>query len=190
MWRKANKTLAPTGIGHLLAWAPLVCISASANPAQINDKVLKAPPRANHYPAWPLQSSRMGRWCGGNAGFTDVKNQVPVRADTRFRLASASKFATQMLLARLVEQGRLDLSAPISHYLPDCPRKTYPTTSLQPAAHIAGMPHHDPLLDANALRVTGKRTRLVELFFPSNTFCKFRSPGQVVTRVAFLLSVR
>lgn len=53
------------------------------------------------------------------SGFADVEARRPVTAATRFKWGSASKWLTSVAVLRLVEQGRLDLDAPIARYLPD-----------------------------------------------------------------------
>jgi CubicO group peptidase (beta-lactamase class C family) len=52
-------------------------------------------------------------------GVTNTDDPQPVTADTIFTIASISKTVTATAMMRLVEQGRLDLKAPIRKYLPD-----------------------------------------------------------------------
>ena len=52
-------------------------------------------------------------------GVTSVDDPLPVTADTAFPLASISKTVTATAMMRLVEQGRVDLRAPVRKYLPD-----------------------------------------------------------------------
>jgi CubicO group peptidase (beta-lactamase class C family) len=52
-------------------------------------------------------------------GVTNVDAPQPVDGDTLFRIASTTKTFTGTVVMRLVEQGKLDLSAPVRHYLPD-----------------------------------------------------------------------
>src|SRR3954469_15798303 len=52
-------------------------------------------------------------------GITNVDAPVAVDGDTLFRIASTTKTFTGTTVMRLVEQGKLDLSAPIRRYLPD-----------------------------------------------------------------------
>src|SRR5687767_12718943 len=52
-------------------------------------------------------------------GVTNVDEPQPVDGDTLFRIASTTKTFTGTVVMRLVEQGVLDLSAPIRRYLPD-----------------------------------------------------------------------
>ena len=56
-------------------------------------------------------------------GFADLENRTPATPLTRFRIASISKALTGTVAARLYEQGKLDLDAPIQRYLTDFPEK-------------------------------------------------------------------
>lgn len=52
-------------------------------------------------------------------GVTNVFNPLEVTRDTLFQVASNTKTMTGVLGMRLVEEGKLDLNAPIRRYLPD-----------------------------------------------------------------------
>ena len=76
-------------------------------------------------------------------GFADVENRVPVTPVTRFRIASISKPVTAAALGLLVEQGRLDLDAPVQRYVPGFPQKPWPITTRLLAGHLAGIRHYN-----------------------------------------------
>jgi serine beta-lactamase-like protein LACTB, mitochondrial len=75
-------------------------------------------------------------------GFADLENRVDVRPPTRFRIGSVSKLLTAAALARLQEQGRLDLDAPVQRYVPAFPKKEQEITTRQLAGHLAGIRHY------------------------------------------------
>jgi CubicO group peptidase (beta-lactamase class C family) len=52
-------------------------------------------------------------------GVTNLDHPVPVDADTLFRIGSTTKTFTATAMMGLVEQGRVDLRAPVRKYLPD-----------------------------------------------------------------------
>ena len=54
-------------------------------------------------------------WAKG-FGFADVENRIPVTPDTVFHLASLTKTFAAILIMQLVEQGKLNLDEPMSHY--------------------------------------------------------------------------
>lgn len=52
-------------------------------------------------------------------GYTNHNHPGPVLSDTLFQIGSITKTMTATITMRLVEQGKLDLDAPIRHYLPE-----------------------------------------------------------------------
>lgn len=94
----------------------------------------------------------------GETGFADSAAQRPVTRQTRFRLGSVSKFVTVAMLARLVDQRRIDLDQPVHHYLSAYPHKESRFTVRQLAVHTAGIPHYqmpqDAALDARTAPYT------------------------------------
>jgi serine beta-lactamase-like protein LACTB len=57
-------------------------------------------------------------WAEG-FGFANPKKEIPAKAETVYRVGSVSKLFTDIAIMRLVEQGKLDLDAPVTKYLPD-----------------------------------------------------------------------
>jgi CubicO group peptidase (beta-lactamase class C family) len=53
------------------------------------------------------------------AGVCSVETKVPVTDDTVFQIGSITKPHTATLVMQLVDEGKLDLDAPIQHYLPN-----------------------------------------------------------------------
>src|SRR5438270_4545061 len=52
-------------------------------------------------------------------GVTSVENPLPVDEDTLFQYGSTGKTFTATAMLRLVEQGRVDLDAPVRTYIPE-----------------------------------------------------------------------
>lgn len=52
-------------------------------------------------------------------GITSVENPLPVTADTLFQIGSTTKTFTGTVIMRLVEQGKIDLDAPVRRYVPE-----------------------------------------------------------------------
>jgi CubicO group peptidase (beta-lactamase class C family) len=57
-------------------------------------------------------------------GLANMEWGIANTPDTKFRLGSITKQFTATLVMQLVEQGKLDLAAPITRYLPDYPART------------------------------------------------------------------
>ncbi len=72
-------------------------------------------------------------------GFADVAAKTPVTPSTLFRVGSVSKSLTSVGLALLVEQGKMDMDAPIQKYIPDFPQKDAPITVRMLAGHLSGI---------------------------------------------------
>jgi CubicO group peptidase (beta-lactamase class C family) len=75
-------------------------------------------------------------------GEAQVELKVPATSETVYRLGSVSKLLTVAALARLVEEGKLDLDAPVQKYVPTFPDKGTPITPRQLAGHLAGIRHY------------------------------------------------
>jgi CubicO group peptidase (beta-lactamase class C family) len=106
------------------------CLATAAQPASSaqtrEDRVLEtlselvtAKMREYQVPGVALGIIRDGKTTIRAFGVTSVEDPLPVTADTIFPLASISKTVTATAVMRLVEQGRLDLRAPVRKYLPD-----------------------------------------------------------------------
>ena len=85
------------------------------------------------------------RAAGGSSGARrsaapTSSSRCPVSTTTRLRIGSVSKPLTAAALGLLVEEGRLDLDAPVQRYVPDFPKKAWPITTRQLAGHLAGHP--------------------------------------------------
>ncbi|MBK8417582.1 serine hydrolase domain-containing protein [Candidatus Villigracilis saccharophilus] len=60
-----------------------------------------------------------GREYSAGFGVTSVENPLPVTPDTLFQVGSISKTFTATMLMQLVEQGKVDLDAPVKKYIKD-----------------------------------------------------------------------
>jgi CubicO group peptidase (beta-lactamase class C family) len=80
-------------------------------------------------------------WAEG-FGWADIEQRVPVRPSSKFRVGSVAKPMTAALLALIVEEGKIDLDAPVQRYVPGFPEKQYPITTRQLAGHLGGVRHY------------------------------------------------
>ena len=55
----------------------------------------------------------------GHAGYANKEFQIPVTAETKFRIASVSKPIISYAIYLLADQGKIDLNTHISNYLPE-----------------------------------------------------------------------
>ena len=75
-------------------------------------------------------------------GYADLEHRVPMSPSVKFRVGSISKSMTAASVAALVDDGRLDLDAPIQHYVPSFPEKAHPITTRQLGGHLGGIRHY------------------------------------------------
>lgn len=75
-------------------------------------------------------------------GVAEVENGVPLTAGHVFQLASITKQFTAAAILRLAADGRVDLDASITRYLPDAPTQGHPITVRQLLNHTSGIPDY------------------------------------------------
>lgn len=73
-------------------------------------------------------------------GVASVEFNVPVTDKTVFAINSITKAFTGVAAMRLVEQGKLDLSASVGHYLKGLPEPWRKVTIRQLLSHMSGLP--------------------------------------------------
>lgn len=86
-------------------------------------------------------------WAEGY-GLADPDREIPVTAETVYRVASVSKLFTALAVMQLVERGVLDLDAPITTYLPEFePDNPFekPITLRQIHSHRSGLVREPPV---------------------------------------------
>jgi CubicO group peptidase (beta-lactamase class C family) len=74
--------------------------------------------------AYAIPGAAVAVWAGGHEyvkgyGVTNIDHPLPVDGDTVFRIGSTTKTFTGTAIMRLVDQGKVDLDAPVRRYLPD-----------------------------------------------------------------------
>lgn len=75
-------------------------------------------------------------------GLASVELGVPMQPDMRFRIGSITKQITAAAVLKLVEEGKLELKAPVQRYLEELPKPWEGITVEQLLNHTAGIPNH------------------------------------------------
>ncbi|MGH9196153.1 MAG: serine hydrolase, partial [Acidimicrobiia bacterium] len=82
-------------------------------------------------------------------GLRDIKNNLPMTADTLLPIGSATKAFTTFLMGQLVDEGSLDWDKPVRNYLPEFRMvRSSLAEGLTPrdlVTHRSGVPRHDLL---------------------------------------------
>ena len=76
-------------------------------------------------------------------GMANMEWDIPNQPNTKHRLGSISKQFTAMLILQLAAEGKLDLQAPVTTYLPDYPKSTGDIiTTHHLLTHTSGIPNY------------------------------------------------
>ena len=76
-------------------------------------------------------------------GMANMEWDIPNEANTKHRLGSITKQFTAMLILQLVAEGKLDLQAPITTYLPDYPKTSGDIITIHHLlTHTSGIPNY------------------------------------------------
>jgi CubicO group peptidase (beta-lactamase class C family) len=121
-------------------------------------------------------------------GLANVEEEVPATADTVYRLLSVSKVFTAIETMRLVEEGLVDLDAPITDYLPDFSIQSRfpasgPITVRSILAHHSGLPRNECYAltsspeDDDVLRETVDALKTCHQAFPVGYRYKYSNVG-------------
>jgi len=112
---------------------------ASVHADNIDDLVQRAM-ASNRIPGLTLAVIKDGKPVKVKAyGLANIDYDIPTKTDTPFLLASMTKSFTAASVMMLVEQGKIDLDAPISKYLEDTPEAWKGITVRHLLSHTAGL---------------------------------------------------
>jgi D-alanyl-D-alanine carboxypeptidase len=88
-----------------------------------------------------------GRTWVGASGTLEQAGSVPVTTEAQFRIASITKVFVSIVVLQLVEEGKLQLDAPLSHHIPAHPDQR--VTIRQLLNHTSGVPDYSMSDDFN-----------------------------------------
>lgn len=75
----------------------------------------------------------------GVAGYADLAARKAATLETAFRIGSSSKALTSIAIGVVLDEGALDLDAPVSRYVPDLAAPLASITTRQAMSHTAGV---------------------------------------------------
>ena len=140
---RCSRALAICTLGIAVAG---VALSRSASPAGFPaPDALSRLMSTYHVPGAALALIKDGRIVLEKGyGYRDLATQAPVTTTTLFNIGSISKSFTALDIAKLVDQYRVNLDAPVIGYLPDLrlsdPQATRTLTLRQLLSHTSGLP--------------------------------------------------
>ncbi|WP_460623092.1 serine hydrolase [Hymenobacter tenuis] len=142
-------------------WLLLLLLLSSFSVAQATtspdslDRFVQAKMKQLRIPGLQLAVIRQGKIVKlEHYGLANLQDSIPVMAHTRFTINSITKAFVGVAVMQLVEEGKLDLTAPVSRYLPGLPAAWQPVTVRQLLTHTSGLPEvmndDDMVTEANA----------------------------------------
>ncbi len=82
-------------------------------------------------------------WSEG-LGVASKELNAPATRETKFRIGSSSQLFTTFLIAKMQEEGLLDLDSSFYDYIPEFPKKDFDFTLRMLAVQVAGFPESSP----------------------------------------------
>src|SRR5689334_23483639 len=159
-----------------LATLIMLCLATAArayDTAPVNDPQALgfSPPRLARIVAWQQTEVDAGAFSGAVAaiarngkvaylrsvGFRDNAKTIPLQPDAIFWIASMTKPVTSVAAMMLVEEGKLDLAAPVHRYLPELKDMMVGVETTDPASgqsKLALEPQKRPMTVEDLLRHT------------------------------------
>ena len=131
-------------------------------------------------------------WAKG-FGFADPKSKTPATAETIYRVGSVSKLFTDIAVMQLVEQGKIDLDAPVTRYLPNFrPRNSFgkDITLRQLMSHRSGLVREPPVgnyfeTTEPSLARDHRQSQQTALVYPPESHTKYSNAA--IATVGFVL---
>jgi len=128
-------------------------------------------------------------WAEG-FGCADLEKRIPVAAEMRFRIGTASTALTSAAVGRLLEEDQLKLDEVIQTYVPEFPQKPWPVTLRQLMGHVAGVRtdggDEGPLFSEHCERPIEALPHFAErsLLFEPGTQYRYSSYGWILVSAA------
>jgi len=134
------------------------CLSCQTVDHDAIEKQMRRNMRKQHLPAMAVTVVRGEDILFQKAlGLIDVENRIPASTQTVFKLWSMAKAFTAIEIFREIEEGLVDLNAPLTRYLTDFSIQSSfsgndSITVRDVLAHRSGLPRHEGLLPAGMER--------------------------------------
>jgi len=192
-WSGSRRTCLRNGSALLLAalFAGVPAVDAAgagvaSGPIDAVDRYLRAQIRKLRIPGMAVAVVKDRRIVLlRNYGTASVEFDQPVRDDTVFAINSVTKAFTGIAAMRLVEQGKLDLLAPVDRYLPNLPPAWRGVTIRQLLSHMSGLPDvmRAPTVETDAVAAWAWIQQQPVVFAPGQRFHYCQTNYTLIQRV-------
>ncbi|RRB00907.1 serine hydrolase domain-containing protein [Larkinella rosea] len=108
-------------------------------------------------------------------GIGNIQYSTPVTNQSVFSINSCTKAFTGVAVMQLVEEGKVDLAAPVSRYLGGLPATWQPVTIRQLLTHVSGLPDILRVIDSSPMgrvmdeETAWEKTKAMPMDFPTGT---------------------
>ena len=147
------------------------------------DDFVQGEMQRQHIPGLSLLVARDGKvLLAKGYGFANVELQVPVKPETVFQSGSVGKQFTATAVMMLVEDGKIKLDDPITHYLTDAPATWKQVTIRELLSHTAGFGDYPKKFNFRKDYTEADELRIVEgipLAFTPGTKWRYSNLGYV-----------
>lgn len=137
---KTGNRLATAFVVLLLNAGALTVVKAQTPEAKV-DEIIHREMKDRHIPGVQVAVVQHGKIVLSKCyGIANLQDSTPVTAQTIFSINSCTKAFTGIAIMQLVEEGKVQLSDPISQYVDGLPALWQPITIKQLLTHISGIP--------------------------------------------------
>ncbi|HEV2704977.1 MAG TPA: serine hydrolase domain-containing protein [Pyrinomonadaceae bacterium] len=125
---------------------PLLLLFAVESRADRIDQYVRAQMEQRHVPGVAIAVVRAGRVVKARGyGLASVEHNVAVTPETVFEIGSVSKQLTAAAIMLLVEEGKVELDAPVGRYVPEAPPAWSGVTVRHLLTHTSGLRNYTGL---------------------------------------------
>jgi CubicO group peptidase (beta-lactamase class C family) len=172
---KKNPHFSIVVLAVIIHVATCISLKAHAQTEQV-DTLIRREMQERRIPGIQLAVVRHGKIVLLRAyGIANVEDSVPVTNRSIFAINSCTKSFTGVAIMQLVEEGKVELSAPVSRYLDSLPVAWQPVTIRQLLTHVSGLPDINKVLtvttggpgDALLEKETWTKVRALPMDFPT-----------------------
>lgn len=142
----------------------LVVGAGSTLRADVIDDYIKGHMQADHVPGLSLAVVKDGKVVRAQGyGLSNLELGTPVKPETVFRIASMSKQFCSAVILMLRDEGKIDLDASVSTYIPEAPASWSGVKIRNLLSHTSGIPNHSEVKQFDFFRQYNEKQYLALL---------------------------
>lgn len=195
MSRSISYTTAQCVKATVLSLCLIMGLTSSLAKADEIDDFLRAEMLDRKIPGLQLAVVKNGKIVKtASYGLANIQDAIPVDNNTVFSINSITKAFTGVAVMQLVEQGKLEVTAKISKYLPNLPVDWHNVTVKQLLTHTSGLPdimnsNNAQLISREGAKASWELVKKRPLDFKANTQFRYNQTnylliGKIIDKVS------